>query len=48
MSLLKYFKKTRVPSSGRETASAGDERTGSAGDERTGSAGDGVLVMECW
>ena len=40
MSLLKYFKKTRVPSSGRETASAGDERTGSAGDERTGSAGD--------
>ena len=34
MSLLKYFKKTRVPSSGRETASAGDE-----------SAGDGVLVM---
>ena len=40
MSLLKYFKKTLVPSSGRETASAGDERTGSAGDERTGSAGD--------
>ena len=28
MSLLKYFKKTPVPSSGRETASAGDEKLG--------------------
>ena len=45
MSLLKYFKKTPVPSSGRETASAGDERTGSAGDERTGSAASSIQEL---